>query len=358
VPALLYFLTGISTSPETVRRLTEEAGTAQVAIEQQDLEELERSCPPEPVGPPIQQLSADGAMVPLLHGRWQEARTLVIGTVGQDQAGVPHTSDLSYCSRLCSADTFIRLSTLPTHERGTRGARTVVAVTDGAAWLQELIDEQRPDAVRILDFPHAVEYLSQAAQAAFGSGTREASVWLDEWVPRLKKQDPDLVLAALRRLPAPTSEAATARRTALRYLCRRREHLAYASFQEQGYPIGSGIAESACKLVVEARMKGSGMHWKRTNVSPMLALRSVACSDRWDSAWPRIWAYLRTDVRARRHARWRERHPEPASAPSSPQATPTQQPTLVIDGRPTADHPWNDSRPLPNAWAWHLPATL
>ena len=362
MPSLFHFLTGVHVSKDTVRRLTEEAGAALVAIEEGDLEELERSSPAEPAGPPVQQLSADGSMVPLLHSEWAEARTLVVGTVEQrinregEQEG--HCTDLSYLSRLCSADTFIRLATLPTHQRGTRTAGTVVAVMDGASWLQELIDEQRPDAVRILDFPHAVEYLSKAAQAAFGAGTREASVWLDEWAPKLKKEDPDEVLAALRQLPAPTPEAATARGTALRYLRTRREQLAYAAFQEQGYPIGSGIAESACKLVVEHRLKGSGMHWKRANVSPMLALRGIACSDRWEVAWPRIWTALRTQVTVRRHARWQERRPAPPPQPAAPRPLPKERPKLIVGGRPTAEHPWRDPRPFPNAWSWPAAATL
>jgi len=132
---------------------------------------------------------------------------------------------------------------------------------DGASWLQELIDEQCPAAVRILDFPHAVGYLSQAAHAAFGAGSREATVWLDEWAPKLKTEEPEEVLAAIRALSAPSAEAATVRRRALRYLCPRLEQLRYAAFGAQGYPIGSGIVESAGKLVVEARLKGSGMHW-------------------------------------------------------------------------------------------------
>jgi hypothetical protein len=362
VPSLFHFLTGVQVSAETVRRLTEEAGAAQVAIDQQDLEELERWAPPEPAGPAVQQLSADGAMVPLVHGEWAEARTLVIGTVEQrtNQEGEQeaHATALSYLSRLCSADAFIRLAALPTHERGTRTAGTVVAVMDGASWLQALIDEQRPDAVRILDFPHAVEYLSKAAQAAFGSGTREASVWLDEWAPKLKQEGPEEALAALRRLPAPTPEAAKVRRQALRYLRARRDQLAYASFQAQGYPIGSGIAESACKLVVEARLKGSGMHWKRSNVSPMLALRGIACSERWEVAWPRIWTELRTQVAARRRARRQTQQPAPAPLPPPPRPVRKERPKLIVQGHPTADHPWRDPRPFPNAWAWRATATL
>ena len=67
----------------------------------------------------------------------------------------------------------------------------MVAVMDGANWLQELIDEQCPAALRILDFPHAVEYLSRTAHAAYGADSTESTAWLDEWVLKLEKEDPD-----------------------------------------------------------------------------------------------------------------------------------------------------------------------
>ena len=52
--------------------------------------------------------------------------------------------------------------------------------------------------------------------------------------------------------------------------------------------------ESANKMVVEARLKGSGMHWERANVDPMLALRNSICSDRWSEDWPQIVKRLRS----------------------------------------------------------------
>jgi hypothetical protein len=128
------FLFGVSVSPDTVRRLTEQAGALQVAIEQREVERLEQEAPPEAAGPAVQQVSGDGAMVPVVGGGWTEVRTLAIGTV-EEQAGEAHATELSYFSRRCSADQFIRQATLPTHERGTRGAGTVVAVMDGARWL-------------------------------------------------------------------------------------------------------------------------------------------------------------------------------------------------------------------------------
>jgi len=267
----------------------------QIALEQQELERLEHEAPPEPAGPEVQQVSADGAMAPLVGGKWTEVRTIAIATIEQGE-GEAHATDLSYFSRRCSADQFIRQATLPTHERGTRGAGTVVAVMDGASWLQELIDEQCPAAVRVLDFPHAVGYLSRVAQAAFGVGSREAAVWLDVWAPKLKTGEPEEVLAAIRTLPTPTPEAAAAKGTTLRYLGQRRAQIRYAAFGEQGYPIGSGIVESAGKLVVEARLKGNGMHWSPQHVNPLLALRSRLCSGHWEQTWTVIQQEWRTQV--------------------------------------------------------------
>ena len=87
----------------------------------------------------MQQLSADGAMIPLLHGIWAQVRTVTIGIVGE-QVGPKgrevHAHDISSFSRLCRAADFIDWAALPLHQRGTEQAETVVTVTDGASWLQ------------------------------------------------------------------------------------------------------------------------------------------------------------------------------------------------------------------------------
>ena len=48
----------------------------------------------------------------------------------------------------------------------------------------------------------------------------------------------------------------------LAYLEKREAQMQYPLFQAQGWPIGSGMVESGNKLVIEARLKCSGMHWK------------------------------------------------------------------------------------------------
>jgi hypothetical protein len=363
VPTTLAFFSRVALDEDTARRRTEAAGMALVRVENAEAERIERDCPPAPSGPALQQLSADGAMVSLLHGEWAEVKTLVIGTVGerveQDGSRVAHTEQLSYFSRLTDARTFTRLAVGEIHRRGTERAAGVCAVMDGAEWLQGLVDEHRPDAVRILDFGHAAEHLGNAARAVFGVGTAAASEWLGEQLHELKHGDPDQVLAALRAVPVESAtrpeEAAASRDDEMSYLEKRRQHIAYAEFLERGYPIGSGIVESANKLVVEARLKGSGMHWSRPNVDPMLALRTALRSGRWAQAWQQVTQELQRERGLRQSERRKARHPvepeEPAAAPvpSRPKtpkpkrlpAIPLEPKGLMKNGRPTANHPWS-----------------
>ena len=143
----------VEVSESTVRRVSESSGQAWVELQREEVEVLEVELPKAPEGPALQQLSVDGAMVPLLHGEWAEVKTLVIGTIEElGLGGEVHARDLSYFSRMLDQQSFGRLATVETHRRGTERAGTVCAVVDGAEWQQKFIDLHCPEAVRILDW--------------------------------------------------------------------------------------------------------------------------------------------------------------------------------------------------------------
>lgn len=361
--AMLTHFTGVSVSASSARRQTEAAGAAYLAVQAAELRRLERDLPPPPAGPAVQQLTVDGVFVPLVGGQWAEVKTLTIGTVvppcptPRRPAAAPRTTELSYFACLADVERFSWRATVETHRRGVETAGTVCAVSDGALWCQQFADLHRPDAVRILDFPHAAQYLTEAAAAVWEPGSDAARAWSRQQARRLLSEGPAPVLAALRAL-----EQAEAVTTALGYLGSRVEQTQYPAFRAAGYPIGSGCGESANKLVVEARLKGSGMHWSRAQVDPMLALRTVACNDRWDEARPDIQRHLRAQqvarARARRQQRQtaaargpRERTPDAVLAPAAsmpvapapvmpPSMVPYDQPASTARPRPAATHPW------------------
>lgn len=359
VPPLLAHFTGVTVGVETVRRLTETAGAVQIAREQAALDQLTQTLPDPPPGPAVQLLSLDGAMAPLVGGEWAEVKTLAIGTVVRRPQAVGDpavtTQALSYCSRLSDATCFGELVTLETHRRGTLAAGTVVAVNDGAVWIQEVIDLQRPDAVRILDLAHAVGSLGQVAQALFGTGTEAASSWVGAQAHALRHGRETEVLATLQTVLGQEDLAAEVREVisqTLHYLDRRREQIRYADFAAAGYPLGSGCVESANKLLVEARLKGAGMHWSRANVNPLLALRCLERNGRWGAEWPGLWKHWRVHARQRTQQRRAQRNAPPPSVSNLldpvPVPPPTHQPRpkLVVNGKPTRDHPWRRYSPF------------
>lgn len=290
---------GIRVSQIVSQKYTEEAGAAYEDLQTEEVERLEKEMPPAEQGANKLQISADGAMVPMLHGVWAEVKTVVIGEVQPEGEKGVHTQNLSYFSRKVNAEEFQRLALVEMHRRGVENARGVAAIMDGAIWEQGFTDYHCPQATRILDFPHAAEHITPIAEFLYGDHTPESRLWLEEHLHSLKHEGPDKILVEFQKLQQqyPEAEAISGN---LAYLKKRKEQIQYPLFQAQGWPIGSGIVESGNKLVVQARLKGSGMHWAEPHVNPMLTIRNIICSDRWKTEWPKIEARLCEQNRLRR----------------------------------------------------------
>ena len=353
---LLEALTGVQVSEATVRRHSEQAGKIVEAV-QNELPH-QPSAPSSPAAPAQVVLSADGAFVPLVGGVWAEVRTMAIGEVTV-QGGQTRTTKLSYFSRMTDAATFRELAGGEVQRRQVEEAGQVAAVMDGATWLQEIADLYRPDAVRILDFPHAAQRISAILETVQQSGHRLPADAFSRCLHLLKHHGPAPVLRWVRHLSRGLLEVGTLRED-VAYLHKREASLQYPCYREAGWPIGSGMVESANKLVVQARLKGAGMHWAGRHVNPMLALRNAVCNDRWAETWERSSAASLAHRRNARLAQAQERQQQatqrfllawmrfllPRSAPRAPQPQPSSPPFLPpepprrVAGRPSAHHPW------------------
>jgi len=344
----LAWFTGAQVHADTARRRTEAAGAVLVAHETAEAARILRQHPAPPCTPDTLVFSVDGAMIPLVHGQWTEVRTLAVGEV-QPACPTPdglrvQTTNVSYFSRRTDSATFSELATAELHRRGIEGARRVGAVVDGAEWCQSFIDLHYPEAVRILDFAHAAEYLTAIAQTVAGAGALLRSEELAELRHALKHDGPDTVLPRLRAVVA-TQPDNQELATQLAYLDNRIAQLQYPQFVIDGWPIGSGMVESANKLVVEDRLKGAGMHWAEAHVNPIVALRNAVCSDRWEETWTVIERDQRRQVVVRRQGRRKQpmvTHSAEAPAPTTArQLAALAEPARVL-AQPAvkSPHPW------------------
>ncbi|GHO71374.1 hypothetical protein KSC_102660 [Ktedonobacter sp. SOSP1-52] len=270
----LHALLGIEVSDSRVRRQTLQVGASVQAIqtEQANISHASScgSSSPQPL-PSRLAMSGDGAMVPLRGGTWAEVKTVVIAEVlpsqpeSTEQAS-RRTTNHSYFSRLADATMFADLASVEIARRGIESAEQVCAVQDGAEWLQGFVQSHRHDAIRILDFAHAAEYVGKIHEQAQQTGQRLPARWVSVLLHQLKYHGPVRMLEHLhwlsqrRDIPAITD--------ALRYFGKRLPQMHYPQFQAQGWPIGSGMVESANKVVMQARLKRAGMHWEPSNVNP------------------------------------------------------------------------------------------
>ena len=173
-----------------------------------------------------------------------------------------------------------------------RTFREMVVLCDGkpALWNTFESDPLYDDATQILDFFHAAEHLSQAAEAVFGKKEQAASRWYAKYRARLL-EDPDGLEGVLRSLRyyrkslRRGSERRQVVERVIRYYGRNRERMRYADFRARGLPVGSGVVEAACKCIVNARLKRSGMRWSRAGGQHVLNLRVRVQSGEWEPFW-------------------------------------------------------------------------
>ena len=155
-----------------------------------------------------------------------------------------------------------------------------VCVGDGAEWIRRLFDDWFPDAVKIVDYHHAAEYLWAAARARHGAGDL-AGAWAGKLCGMLKAGRLDDVLADLRRRGGEAEEC----RKAVAHLAERRDRTRYDEHLAAGLPIGSGVVEAGCKNIVGRRMKCTGMRWSVAGANPVLWLRCARQCGWFDAYW-------------------------------------------------------------------------
>ena len=312
--------------------------------------QLEASAPTPTAQPEQLVMCTDGAMVQVTSGEWREVKTVTFGEFqpcwdAKERQVVTQTEKISYFSRVETAEVFSRSALVEWHRRGGENAHTVVAVQDGAQWIQGFIDYHCPDAVRVIDFAHAQAYVAAVGRAIYGAETDPFRQWYARMSKQLGRQPPRRTVNELRLLQRqhPHHPEAETIESAIRYLEKRLPMIDYPHFRRQQIPIGSGNVESGHKVVMQRRMKQAGMRWAEASLNPMLALRLALCNQRWHASWQEIEAR----VRQQKYPAFVKQKPSPAQAVGPSLVTEADCQRLIALANRIARkkrHPWRDNR--------------
>jgi hypothetical protein len=163
-----------------------------------------------------------------------------------------------------------------------------VALTDGAEALQQQLLARFPKHTLVLDIIHATEYLWDAANARLGDTHRHRTAWVRSDLEALVAGQTEAVLTALEAEandPTCTGTQRHAVRRTLGYDRRHRPSMHDDEYLAQGWPIGTGVIEGACRHLVKDRMEQSGMRWTKTGAQAVLDLRAVRLNGQWEAYW-------------------------------------------------------------------------
>jgi hypothetical protein len=143
-------------------------------------------------------------------------------------------------------------------------------------------------SVEIVDFCHACDHLKKGCDAAWGESTPRSKAEFERLKILLKEED-DGAARVIRVLKYHYGRARGRKRkrlkTQLTYFRNQRPRMHYAQYIRNGLPIASGVMEAACKTLVTQRLKQSGMASTQAGGQPILTLRSLIQSGRWQPAW-------------------------------------------------------------------------
>jgi Uncharacterised protein family (UPF0236) len=276
-------LTLVEVSPNCCRRSTQELGRLVAEEEEQTRQQVWESSTlqlptvdKETIDPLY--VSADGVTVHTRENGWREH---CVGAVYTAQRSHPPSAEIrsqahSYRTELGSRPKFGQQLWVEAHRRGVQKAKTVVFIGDGAQWLWEMAHDLFPEAIQILDWYHATTYL-WAVAGELHNEEQAVRQWMEPRLAALAQSNLALVLEELQQLA--TSSAAA--RSALTYFTNNQARMDYARYRKLNLHIGSGTIESACKHLIDARLKQAGMRWNLENARCLAKLRARFKSQRW-----------------------------------------------------------------------------
>jgi hypothetical protein len=168
-------------------------------------------------------------------------------------------------------------------EHGLSRARQKLVVSDGAAWIWNVVQDRWADAVEVLDFYHASQHVWNLGEAV--QGDREAArPWVEKQLQQLRHGRHAAALRTIAGLPAAAGPAGEVIRREQNYFAGHAGRMKYQAVAERGWAIGSGPVESAC-LQRQGRFKRSGQFWTQRGQQHLCALIEARQNGHWDALW-------------------------------------------------------------------------
>jgi len=286
-------------------RIAEGEGRRMEAWMAQERNALRFQEPPPPETPPSIEtlyIELDGTGVPMVPGELEgrkgkqadgsaKTREAKVGCVftqtALDDKGKPirDPASTSFTGAIEEAAVFGWRLYAESVRRGLFYAKRVIVLGDGAQWVKNIAQTHFGMAQFIIDFYHASEHIGTLCQTLFDRDAKRVQNYRDRWTDSLWEGEIETIIdeatAILPKDPAAKKDA----RTQIGYFQKNKDYMRYADYRMQHLFIGSGVVEAACKHLIGARLKQSGMEWTVQGANDIIAARCVLLSNRTEEYW-------------------------------------------------------------------------
>lgn len=281
----LHQLLGISISDQKILTLVESIGRKVHAEDQRLVRKLtnqegfaKNDREHQPQKPGVAYLQMDGMMVQTREEGWKEIRNGILFSedqrveIDRHHRWIQNKSCFSVFNRhRNSLEAFKRRATTEAYQYGFERYEKAVIIGDGAKWIWDYADTHHPNAIQILDYYHASEYLGRALSSINTLERVKARLFI-----KLEDGEVSDIIKYLKEQTR-TKEVIDCHR----YFKNHQTRMNYGEYREQGFDIGSGAIESTHRTLIQSRMKQAGMHWKKKNVQSIASVRARYESGRW-----------------------------------------------------------------------------
>jgi hypothetical protein len=229
--------------------------------------------------------SMDGFMVPLEDG-WHEMKVGAWWTARTRRDGSLAAQDIHYYVDRLPAEEFSDLVWATGFAHQADQAQELVFVADGADWIWRIVNRHYPQAIQIVDWYHACQYIAPVAQLAFKDPAQRED-WIEQVTGALWNGDLDTVISAcalyIRPDLKPTDDPA---RKAVTYYTNNRHRMHYPAYRDQNLMLGSGSMESGCKQLGLERLTIAGARWSPDGARLLAKARAAYLSQQWSAISP------------------------------------------------------------------------
>ncbi len=237
-------------------------------------------------------IGLDGTTLRMDDGNYREA---MVGTIGlYDRSGErQHTIYIGAAPEYGKEKFLNRLEAEIKHVKQLYPKSEYLGLADGAKSNWDFLEKHTKH--QVIDFYHAAEYVNGAANTKFKKKAEQSSkhVWLDDGMHKLKHNmgGASRLLNEFRAWKDELKDDEKIK-DAVTYFKNNKKRMKYYKYVDMNMPIGSGVTEAACKVIIKQRMCMSGMRWKEQGAAKVISLRCLSRSNnRWEQFWSKIDQY-------------------------------------------------------------------